>query len=199
MAIEITSVEDGRRRRKVLRAKDAKKSLKGRTRSRKRRIILSSTLTSFLLIFIAGTVFFIYSYNYYVRIVDARLKSGFLTSRAGIYAAPRTLRRGQALTPDALVEHLRRAGYVESNASDAWSGSFTVAGDDAVEIHPRRSSTTAPATVRVEFKKDRIAEITGDLGVTLDSYALEPEILTTDAMMKTGKRTPLSFNDIPPV
>src|SRR5947209_11963294 len=199
MAIEITSVEEGRRRCKVLRAKEAKQSLKQRARARKRRIILRSTLTSFLLIFIAGTVFFIYSYNYYARIVDARLKSGFLTSRAGIYAAPRTLRRGQALTPDALVEHLRRAGYIESTASDAWSGSFTVAGDDAVDIHPRRSSTTAPTVVRVEFKKGRVAEITGDLGVTLDAYALEPEILTTDAAMKTSQRTQLSYNEIPPV
>src|SRR5437868_1626886 len=90
MAIEITSIEEGRRRRKVLRAKDAKKSLKGRTRSRKRRIILRSTLTSFLLIFIAGTVFFIYSYNYYARIVDARLKSGILTTDAMMKTGKRT-------------------------------------------------------------------------------------------------------------
>src|SRR5437868_15202657 len=150
MAIEITSVEEGRRRRKVLRAKDAKESLKGRTRSRKRRIILRSTLTSFLLIFIAGTVFFIYSYNYYARIVDARLRSGYLTSRAGIYAAPRTLRVGQTLSRDRLVELLRRAGYQENKASDVWSGSFTVQ-DDAVEIHPRRSAATSPTIVRVHF------------------------------------------------
>ncbi|HKC65465.1 MAG TPA: hypothetical protein VKB86_17620, partial [Pyrinomonadaceae bacterium] len=200
MAIEIISIEEGRSRRKVVRAKDAKESLKRTARKRKRRVILRSALISFLLIFTAGTIFFIYSYNYYARIVDARLQNGFLTSRAGIYAAPRTLRRGQALTTDALVEHLRRAGYTEGSASDAWSGSFNVAGDDAVEVHPRRSSTTtSPTVVRVEFKKDRIAAITGDLGVTLDSYALEPEILTTDAAMKTGKRTQLSFNDIPPV
>src|SRR5947209_8490832 len=199
MAIEITSVEEGRRRCKVLRAKEAKQSLKQRARARKRRIILRSTLTSFLLILIAGTVFFIYSYNYYAHVVDARLQNGFLTSRAGIYAAPKSLRSGQTLTPAALVEHLRRAGYIESNASDAWSGSFNVASDDAVEIHPRRSSTTSPTVVRVEFKKDRISELTGDLGVTLDSYALEPEMLTTDAAMKTGKRTQLSFNNIPPV
>src|SRR5918912_335106 len=118
MAIEIISIEEGRRRRKILRAKDAKESLKRATRKRrKRRIILRSVLASFLLIFTAGTVFFIYSYNYYARIVDARLQNGFLTSRAGIYAAPRTLRKGQTLSPDALVEHLRRAGYAEGSAS----------------------------------------------------------------------------------
>ncbi|MDQ3817496.1 MAG: PBP1A family penicillin-binding protein [Acidobacteriota bacterium] len=199
MAVEIISIEEGQSLRKVIRAREVRESLKLIARKRRRRIILRSALASVLLILIAGTIFFIYSYNYYARIVDARLQNGFLTSRAGIYAAPRTLRAGQTLTPDALVEHLRRAGYTEGSASDAWSGSFTLAGDSTVEIHPRRSSTTSPTVVKVEFKKGRVSEIAGDLGATLDSYALEPEMLTTDAAMKTGKRTQLSFNDIPPL
>jgi penicillin-binding protein 1B len=198
MAIEITSVVDKRRHR-VKRIRKAGHALELLIAARKRRLILRSVLASILLVIIAGTIFFIHSYNYYAGIVDARLKSGYLTSRAGIYAAPRTLRAGQTLSRDRLVELLRRAGYLESSASDVWSGSFT-AQDDSVEIQPRRLDAATPSIIHVQFdKKGRIAELTGDMGVTLDAYTLEPEILTTDAAMKTGKRAQLSYTDVPPV
>jgi penicillin-binding protein 1B len=144
----------------------------------------------------AAVAFLIYSYISYASIVDARLAHGYLTSRAGIYAAPRTLRTRQTLSRDGLVALLRRAGYLETEASDVWSGSFT-AQPEAVEIHPR-PSTGAPAVVRISFdESSRIAEITGD-GARLDSYTLEPEVLTNDASMKTGKRAALAYQDIPP-
>jgi penicillin-binding protein 1B len=199
MAIEVTSIEEKRRRPRIKRSKKANRAHKLNTATRRRRIALRSILAFILLVLVAGTIFFIYSYNYYARIVDARLRSGYLTSRAGIYAAPRMLRVGQTLSRERLVELLRRAGYQENKASDVWSGSFT-AQDDAVEIHPRRSAATSPTIVRVHFdQQGRITELTGDLGVTLDAYALEPEILTTDAAMKTGQRTQLSYGEIPPV
>ena len=136
------------------------------------------------------------SYLSYSKIVDARLASGYLTSRAGIYAAPRTLRAGQSLSRDALIELLRRAGYIETNASDVWSGSFT-AQENSVEIHPRQSGTLPAHIVRVAFNdKNRISELTSD-GATVESYTLEPEILTNDVSMKTGLRATLSFREIP--
>jgi penicillin-binding protein 1B len=150
-------------------------------------------------LFTLSLAFLIYSYFSYSKIVDDRLASGYLTSRAGIYAAPRTLRTGQSLSRDRLVELLRRAGYIETDASDVWSGSFKAL-EGAVEIIPRHSSpANALSVVRIAFnKQDRIAELSGD-GVTLDSYVLEPEVLTTDSSMKSGKRAALSYADIPPV
>nr|MBA2735133.1 PBP1A family penicillin-binding protein [Acidobacteriota bacterium] len=174
-------------------------ALKQLAHARKRRIIFRSILASVLLLIIVGTGIFIHSYNYYSGVVDARLKSGYLTSRAGIYAAPRTLRAGQTISRDGLVELLRRAGYIESNASDAWSGSF-ITHSNAIEIRPRPSGTNSPEVVRIQFNKsNHISELTGDMGVTLQSYTLEPEILTTDAAMKTDQRRQLAYRDIPPV
>jgi penicillin-binding protein 1B len=197
MAIEVVSVEEKRRPR----AKGTgvvRHTINHLAAQRKRRIIIRSILASVGLLIVFGIGFFIHSYNYYSGVVDARLKSGYLTSRAGIYAAPRTLRKGQTLSRDGLVELLRRAGYIESNASDAWSGSF-ISQETAVEIHPRRAGTTSPDVVRVHFdKRNHISDLTGDMGVTLESYTLEPEILTTDAAMKTGKRPQLAYRDIPP-
>ncbi len=91
------------------------------------------------------------SYRYYSQIVNARLSNGYLTSRPGLYAAPRVLEAGQKLSREKLVAVLRRAGYVEGNASDVWSGSFCVC-DGAVEIRPARSKQI----VRVTFAGDEI-------------------------------------------
>src|SRR6185503_18537995 len=66
------------------------------------------------------------SYRFYSQIIDARLASGYLTSRPGLYAAPRVLQTGQKLSREKLIAALHRAGYLESKASDVWSGSFTV-------------------------------------------------------------------------
>jgi penicillin-binding protein 1B len=197
MAIEVTSYEEKSRPR-VKRIRKAGHALKLIAATRKRRLIIRSILAAVGVLIIATLIFFIRSYQYYAGIVDARLNSGYLTSRAGIYAAPRTLRAGQTISRDSLVEHLRRAGYIESTASDVWSGSYT-AHDDLVEIRPRHSTTATQGLVSIQFdKKDRIKSLAGDMGVTLDAYTLEPEILTTDASMKTGKRPQLSFSDIPP-
>jgi len=137
------------------------------------------------------------SYRFYSQIVDARLASGYLTSRPGLYAAPRVLQTGQKLSREKLVAALRRAGYLESKASDVWSGSFTVS-DSAIEIRPGRASKKEFDLVRVSFSGDRIAELRGD-GSALDSFTLEPEILSNDLSSKSAKRELLSYDEIPPL
>jgi penicillin-binding protein 1B len=137
------------------------------------------------------------SYRFYSQIVDARLASGYLTSRPGLYAAPRVLQTGQKLSREKLVAALRRAGYLESKASDVWSGSFTVS-DSALDIRPGRASKEEFELVRVTFSGDRIAELRGD-GTALDSFTLEPEILSNDLSSKSAKRELLSYDEIPPL
>ncbi|MDX6614482.1 MAG: penicillin-binding protein [Blastocatellia bacterium] len=151
-----------------------------------------------VLMTLAGFLFLLSSYRYYSNIVDARLARGYLTSRAGIYAAPRTLRAGQRLSADALLAQLRRSGYVETSASDAWSGSFTVE-SGAINIRPNKNSSGFPSLVRVTFDTGgRLAELSSD-GITLSSFTLEPEALTNDLTMKTGKHATLSYAEIPPL
>lgn len=156
------------------------------------------TIATLLLALISLSALLIHSYRSYARIVDGRLAHGYLTSRAGIYAAPRTLRAGQKLSAVGLAAALRRAGYVESDeASEVWNGSFSVA-DAAVEIRPNNTDGY-PAIVRVTFDPaGRIIELTGD-EISLDSFTLAPESLTNDAVMKSGARSQLAFKDIPPV
>src|ERR1043165_7271397 len=124
------------------------------------------------------------SYRYYSQIIDARLASGYLTSRPGLYAAPRVLEPGQKLSREKLIAALRRAGYIASKASDVWSGSFVVV-NAGIEIRPGRSKQ--PELVRVVFNGDEIAELRGEVdgvGGLVDSFTLEPEILSTDLSSK---------------
>ncbi|HVS83754.1 MAG TPA: PBP1A family penicillin-binding protein [Pyrinomonadaceae bacterium] len=166
--------------------------------SKRRRLVLRAMLAVMLLavVGVAGLLFD--SYRSYAKLVDARLARGYLTSRGGIFAAPRTLRPGQKFSRDELAVVLRRAGYLETDsASEIWNGTFAVL-NGAIEIRPA-NDVGFPEAVRVTFDRNgRIAEITGD-GVTLDRFALEPEALTNDARMKEGARRPLAFKEIPPV
>lgn len=164
----------------------------------KLRTLLRCSVMALLLGLISLALFFAHSYYSYARIVEERMARGYLTSRAGIYAAPRTLRRGQKLSAEGLAAALRRAGYVESDeVTEIWNGSFTVA-DDAIEIRPN-SSTSFPSVVRVAFDvRGRIAELSGD-DVTIDSFRLAPESLTNDTLTKGAARRQLTFKDIPPV
>jgi penicillin-binding protein 1B len=203
MAIEIRSERREARRLRWIWQPERREEERLRRASRRMRV-LRFAFAATLVLCAAAVVSIIYCYNEAADRIDRRLASGYLTSRAGLYAAPRVLRNGQNFSRERLVETLRRAGYVEQSASDVWSGAFrTVEG--AIEISPRRMSAEhapegfTPEVVRVAFdRKGRIAEITGD-GVALDAFALEPETLTTDAATKTGTRATLAYADIPPV
>lgn len=137
------------------------------------------------------------SYNFYAQIIDARLATGYLTGRPGLYAAPRVLQAGQKFSVEKLLTTLRRAGYIETTASNVWSGSFTANGA-VVEIRPSNMGRNQPRVVRVKFEGEQIAELNGD-GMTLESFTLEPEILSNDLSSKAGKREILAYNEIPPV
>jgi penicillin-binding protein 1B len=151
---------------------------------------------------VAVTATYGYFYWHYSNVVDERLASGYLTSRAGIYAAPRVLRTGQKLTPERLAAVLRRAGYVdEGERGRVWSGRFKVE-ESAVRIEPSETSPAAAsqgfASVLVKFdRRGHVRDIVAD-GVPLNSYTLEPETLTNDAGLKTRGRDALAYADIPP-
>ncbi|MCA1566369.1 MAG: PBP1A family penicillin-binding protein [Acidobacteria bacterium] len=210
MAIEITSERRQARRlpRLLTTRRDAAAATPRAEKTRDWPRRLRFVCMAALVVCAAVVASLVYCYRGAAETIDRRLASGYLTSRAGLYAAPRVLRAGQNFSRERLVETLRRAGYVEQTASDVWSGAFRVADGGAVEISPRRTPGAesakaaegfTPEVVRVEFdRKGRIGEITGD-GVTLDAFALEPEALTNDATMKTGTRATLAYTDIPPV
>ena len=106
-----------------------------------RRLVRASIVVAIMAAILGGAAL-VRSYQYYSQIVDARLAGGYLTSRPGLYAAPRVLQVGQKLSREKLVNALRRAGYLETSASNVWSGSF-IAGERRLTLAGRRQSKAA--------------------------------------------------------
>src|SRR3979490_3105224 len=160
MAIEITSVRDGRsiiaRLSRLLRAV-FHPFIHGRHRG------LFNTGIALILITLAAVTFtLVQSYRFYSRIIDTRLAGGYLTSRPGIYAAPRSFSVGQKVSRADLIASLRRAGYADARASDVWSGSYSVAGN-VIFIRPNRTLALDAAAVQVTIDgNDRVTAMTGD-------------------------------------
>ncbi|MDQ2920872.1 MAG: PBP1A family penicillin-binding protein [Acidobacteriota bacterium] len=199
MAIEVTSVPDHRRipsLRRIARAFHAL-SHDDATYS-KRRILFRSVCNLLAIALLAGGNSLVNSYKYHSRLVDARLATGYLTSRPGLYAAPRIIQRGQKLSHGDLIKALRRAGYVESGGSNVFSGSFRNAGS-AVEIRPNHSNDARPPIVSISIdRNNRISELASE-SVPIESFTLEPEILSNDLFTKGGARETLAYAEIPPV
>jgi len=179
--------------RKATRFKNSAVKPVGRVRLRR---LVRWSIAILAVVFISLGLVLVQTYRSYARIVDARLAHGYLISRAGIYAAPRTLQVGQKYSVASLSQALRSAGYAESDAvSEVWNGSFSV-NQKFIVVRPTAGSF--PAAVRVDLEDDRIAKLTGD-DVSLESFTLAPESLTNDAFTKSGTRSQLAFTEIPQV
>ncbi len=174
-------------------------SFRNATPLTRKELLLRSIPGLLVIALIAGGDTLLRSYKYYSRIIDARLASGYLTSRPGLYAAPRTIGPNQKTTRAGLKEALRRAGYTDSRAAgsnNVWNGSFQELAS-AIEIRPAVRAGR-PALVRAVFDADdRISDLSGD-SLPLISFELEPEVLSIDLSSKGGKRQTVRYSEIPP-
>jgi penicillin-binding protein 1B len=198
MAIEVTSIAE-QHQRLSLRRLALSLHLFFQQEPLSNRLLLCRSLCGiFAIALVTGGDALLRSYKYYSRLIDARLESGYLTSRPGLYAAPRVIQAGQKLSRADLINVLRRAGYVESERSNVWNGSFRET-DLGIEIRPSRANQKGPSVVLINSDSDyRISELIAD-GVALDSYALEPEVISNDPFSKAGKRATIQYSEIPPV
>jgi penicillin-binding protein 1B len=200
MAIEVTSIAD---QDPILSLRRIVQSLHSFIHDKplsNRRLLLRSVCGLFAIALIMGGDSFLSSYKYYSRVIDARLASGYLTSRPGLYAAPRSIQAGQKLSRADLILALRRAGYVKSEGSNVWSGSFREA-DSGIEIRPNvnQANQTRSPIIAISFEGDnKVSALTED-GMPLDSFTLEPEVLSNDPLSKAGKRGSVRYSEIPPV
>src|SRR6266550_7102641 len=198
MAIEVTSISDRHQSLSLRRLARSIHSFFQDEPLSNRRVLCRSLCGILAIAFITGGDAILRSYKYYSRLIDARLESGYLTSRPGLYAAPRVIRVGQKLSRADLLKTLRRAGYVESERSDVWNGSFLET-DSGIEIRPGRAIQSGTSVVRINSDThDKISELMAD-GIALDSFALEPEVLSNDPLTKAGKRATVQYSEIPPV
>src|SRR5881396_2192021 len=101
--------------------KQAAKTPTRKPRSKKAPFLLSLPGKILLVLLILGmtlgTVGFAYYYVKYSRLIDQKLKTGPFADTSKIYAASKTVAVGEKLSPQDVVDLLRRAGYGESSSN----------------------------------------------------------------------------------
>lgn len=159
-----------------------------------RGLVYSAVVSTFLVVF--SLIGFVYFYNYYSEVVEQRIGSGFWHTRAGLYAAPYKLRKGQKIAKEKVVEQLRRSGYVESAATDyIWNGSFAVEGA-SILIQTNNLYNNKTDSAIVEFSGDEIVGISSGTK-PIKEYEIQPELLSGQSEAKRGINHALRYKEIP--
>ena len=198
MSIEVTSITPDARRLSLRKIAAAIRNHLPDSPLTSKQLVVRFAFALLVVATIFGADALLRSYKYYSRIIDARLATGYLTSRPGLYAAPRTIDRGEKLTKHDLIQALRRAGYVDSPNGNVWSGSFRET-NSTIEISPAATNGNRPPVVTVLFKDNREIEALLADNLPLETFALAPEVLTNDLSSKTGEADNLSYAELPPL
>jgi penicillin-binding protein 1B len=164
-----------------------------------RNIILIALAGTLLLGLVVCESIFGYYYFTYRHIVDERLQKPLFEQTAKIYAAPKELRVGQKLTPQAVAQELRNAGYSgDRDHERSRMGTYSL-NEASITIQPGPQSYHSEQGATVTFDKGMVSKISGDGGQALDAYELEPELITglSEGQNRTKRRL-VSFNELPP-
>ncbi len=127
------------------------------------------------------------------------------TPSAGIYSAPKFLRKGEDSSMLQLIDYLKSAGYIEkNNKADASRSRYSVE-KDGLRIEPGITGMIDDekvfADLSVIFSKDgkSVAKIVDqDTEKEEAKVKLEPRQLSTIAAEGDGRRKTVKFNDLPP-
>jgi len=152
-------------------------------------------------VFLAAVGTFIYVYVRFSRVIDARLSGDVFNNTSLVFAAPTPVFVGEAITPDDVAARLRKGLYAEYEGGSQ-VGTYRQVGN-RLEIRPGAASffqndffKEGPAAL--EFTNGHITSITSLSDTArLDSYKLEPEVITTLFDTSRSKRRLVRYQDLP--
>lgn len=158
--------------------------------------ILRYALLALALVLLGAGLLGVYFYQHYKAVVDARLAAGPLFAPvAQIYAAPREVRTGQALTANEIAVDLRRAGY----AANSQLGTYELRDPSIIFIKPGPQSFHSTDGATVVTTGGIVQSITAENGAQLAAYQLEPQLITALSEDKNRtKRRLVTYSEIPP-
>jgi penicillin-binding protein 1B len=174
------------------------------SKAQKRHPLLRILLTLVVLLFVAGAAIFTFYYVRYERIVDKRMSGQIFSNSAKIFARPVTVHPGDQFTPKEIAALLHHAGYLDADTKiQSPIGTYRMF-PGGIEVMPGAESYHSTDGARITEGEDgRIDKIigTGSIsGAQLDSYELEPELVT--ALFQGQERTKrqiLTYDEIPKV
>jgi len=154
-------------------------------------------LVSSVAVFTLGFLVFTFYYFKFSRMIDEKLAGGPFPSTSMLFSAPKAVMVGDEMTPDEILNQLRRSGYGESKTNRM--GWYHVR-PDAVEIFPGPDSYFDQEAGVVKLEDGRVTQI---ISLRDNSertqYLLEPELITNLFDRKREKRRIVRFADVPRV
>ncbi len=144
---------------------------------------------------------FVYFYVRFSRVIDARLSGDIFNNASLVFAAPTPVFVGEAVTPEDVAARLRKALYAEDEGGSQ-VGTYRRVGN-RLEIRPGPASFFQGEVMKegpaaLEFRDGRIASITSlSAAGPLESYQLEPEVITTLFDNSRSKRRLVRYQDLP--
>ncbi len=148
--------------------------------------------------------FFAFYYVRYDRIITKRMSGQIFSTSAKIYARPVTVHPGDKFTPAQIAAMLRRAGYLDAdNHAEASMGTYRMI-PSGIEVLPGAGSYHSTDGARIldgtDGRVEHILGVGANPGEPLDSYELEPELVT--ALFQGQDRTKrqiLTYSELPKV
>ena len=140
-------------------------------------------------------------YFQYARIVERRMRGQIFNNASKVYARPQVLRVGQSARLGEIINQLRIAGYSEEGEKgESPLGTYRVQGN-LIVVQPGPESYHSSQSARVRLADGKVASLVADAnGKSLDSYELEPQLVTAlfDSEQRSKRRL-ISYDDLPKV
>jgi penicillin-binding protein 1B len=145
----------------------------------------------------AGLGVFTYYYSFYSHRIEAKLAAGPYANTSMLFAAPRTVAVGDAVTPAEIASELRHSGYSESHNNRM--GYFALKTDE-IDVYPGPDSYFKRDEGVIKFRANKVARIISLADNTeRTEYTLEPELISNLFDKNREKRRLVKYEDIPPV
>jgi len=146
---------------------------------------------------VSSLIAFLAVWVHYSRLVDEKLKKGPFTQTAQLFATPEPVSVGDPLTPDELVDALRRRGYSTDRSNRV--GWFHVRAD-GIEVFPGVDAYPHSEPGVVFIENNTVSRIVSSRDHTeRPRYFLDPELVTNLHDRRREKRRLVRFDDIPKV
>jgi penicillin-binding protein 1B len=135
-----------------------------------------------------------YFYIHYARLIEEKLGSGG-GFHSAVYASPRLLGVGDAISQEEVIARLQRAGYTASATNRV--GHYSRA-NDGLEITTGPGSYFQAHIAQIQFANGKVAKIVSRTdNKTVNQYWLEPELVTAVMDGERAKRRPLAYSEFP--
>ncbi len=164
-----------------------------------RRLALLTAGAVVALCILSAASVFTYFYFSYKGIVDQRLGQPIFADTAQIYAAAREVRPGQKLSVKLIANELHQAGYSPDGATQTSQLGTYNEGVQQITVRPGPQSYHAPDSAIIHLSGGMVDSIVDAKGQQLESYALEPLLITGLSESENRiKRRLINYEEIPP-